>query len=188
MIHSHDAGESRRRVVITGMGVIAANGSNLKTFWETIRDGKSAISLLSRFDTTHIPSKVAAEIKDFNPTLYMDTKSARRLDRSLQLSVAAARLATDDAGIDFSKVDADRTGVVEGSSLSNNECRSGQWRNCPGTWCKRPRDHLQHDKRIGQRCGGLRLEHDSVRRGRRNGRGRGGSSVDRICVGDHVPE
>ena len=51
----------------------------------------------------------------------MDTKSARRLDRSLQLSVAAARLATDDAGIDFSKVDADRTGVVEGSSLSNNE-------------------------------------------------------------------
>ncbi len=111
----------RRRVVITGMGVIAANGSTLDTFWESIRLGKSAATKLTRFDTTNIPSKMAAEIKRFDAAEYMDPKTARRLDRSLQLSVACAKLAATDADIDFSKIDADRTGVIEGCSLSNNE-------------------------------------------------------------------
>ncbi len=112
--------EEKRRVVITGMGVIAANGLTLEKFWSSVRDGKSAATYLTRFDTTDIPSKVAAQIQDFNPADYMDSKSARRLDRSLQYGVAAARLAADDAKINYSKIDADRSGVIEGTSLSNN--------------------------------------------------------------------
>ncbi len=110
-----------RRVVITGMGVIAANGQDLETFWTSIRDGKSAVRRLTRFDVSDIPSKVAAEIRDFEASRYIDPKHAKRLGRSLQYSVAAAKLAAEDAGIDFSKISADRTGVIEGTSLSNNE-------------------------------------------------------------------
>ena len=110
-----------RRVVITGMGVIAANGSDLATFWQTIRDGQSAADFLTRFDVSAIPSKVAAEVRDFVPEDYMDRKVARRLDRALQFSVAAARQAKEDAGIDFANVDPDRCGVAEGTSMSNNE-------------------------------------------------------------------
>jgi 3-oxoacyl-[acyl-carrier-protein] synthase II len=113
--------EQDRRVVITGMGVIAANGFTLDTFWESICKGRSAATLLTRFDTRNIPSKVAAEIRGFDPHRYMDAKSARRLDLSLQYGVAAARLATQDAQIDLSKIDPDRVGVVEATSLSNNE-------------------------------------------------------------------
>jgi 3-oxoacyl-[acyl-carrier-protein] synthase II len=109
-----------RRVVITGMGVIAANGQDLDTFWKSIRDGKSAGRFLTRFDCTNIPSKVAAEIMDFDPARYIDPKHAKRLDRSLQYSVSAAHLAAKDAGIDFTKINPDRTGVIEGTSLSNN--------------------------------------------------------------------
>ena len=82
-----------RRVVITGMGVIAANGKDLQTFWSTIRNGISAAAPVTRFDTSNAPTRIAAEIQDFDPTRYMDPKTARRLDRSLQYSVAAARLA-----------------------------------------------------------------------------------------------
>lgn len=113
--------ENQRRVVITGMGVIAANGSTHKKFWESIRDGRSAADFLTRFDVAQIPSKVAAEVRDFEPSDYMDTKVARRLDRALQFSVAAAQIAKKDAGIDFANVDPDRCGVAEGTSMSNNE-------------------------------------------------------------------
>lgn len=112
---------AKRRVVITGMGVVAANGQTLDSFWASIREGKSAGSYLTRFDTTNIPSKVAAEIRDFDPGRYMDAKAARRLDRSIQYGIAASHMAAADAGIDFAKIDADRTGVVEATSLSNNE-------------------------------------------------------------------
>ena len=103
------------------MGVVSAPGSTLDEFWQNIRLGNSAAAPLSRFDVSDVPSKLAAEIKGFDATRYIDSKSARRLDLSLQYSVAAAVLATEDAGIDFSKVDPDRCGVAEGTSMSNNE-------------------------------------------------------------------
>lgn len=113
--------ELKRRVVITGAGVIAANGSDLGTFWRSIRDGQSAAEILTRFDVSEIPSKVGAEVRDFDPDSYMDHKTARRLDRCLQFSIAAARLAANDAKIDFRKIDPDRCGIAEGTSMSNNE-------------------------------------------------------------------
>lgn len=111
----------RRRVVITGMGVIAPNGLDLETFWDSIVNGVSGAGYVTRFDTSRIPAKVAAEVKDFDPTLYMGAKTARRLERSLQFSVAAARLAATDAALDFGKLNANRAGVIEGTCMSNME-------------------------------------------------------------------
>ncbi len=103
------------------MGVVAPNGHDLKTFWKTICLGQSAAAPVTRFDTSDLPNKIAAEITDFDPKLYMEAKTARRLDRSSQYAVSAARLAMDDARIEFAKFDPERVGVVEGTSLSNNE-------------------------------------------------------------------
>ena len=121
MSGSRSSSENARRVVITGVGVIAANGSDIDTFWRSIRDGRSAADFLTRFDVSGIPSKVGAEVRDFEPDTYMDHKTARRLDRCLQFSIAAARLAANDAKVDFTKMDPDRCGVAEGTSMSNNE-------------------------------------------------------------------
>ncbi len=108
-----------RRVVITGMGIIAPNGRDLRNFWNAVRDGKSAAGPLTRFDPAGSPCRISAEIRDFEPADYMEAKTAKRLERSLQYGVAAAKMAAADAEIDFNTVDPDRTGVVEATSLSN---------------------------------------------------------------------
>ncbi len=108
-----------RRVVITGMGVIAPNGSTLDAFWKSICDGNSSTGVVTRFPTNGLPSTLAAEIHDFEPTAYMDQRSAKRLERTQQLGVAASAMAVQDARIDFEQIDADRCGIVEASSLSN---------------------------------------------------------------------
>ena len=110
-----------RRVVITGMGVITAAGLNLENFWENVTHGISGATTVTRFDITAVPNKIAAEIQGFDPAQYADFKTTRRLDRSLQYSVAAAKLAAMDSGVDFARIDPDRVGVVEGTSVSNNE-------------------------------------------------------------------
>jgi 3-oxoacyl-[acyl-carrier-protein] synthase II len=112
---------ARRRVVITGLGVVAPNGSDLSVFWETIRTGKSAAGPLTRFPAGDAPVRIACEIKDFAPESYMTAKVARRLDRSILYAVAAARLALIDSGLDTGTLEPDRTGVVEGTSVSSNE-------------------------------------------------------------------
>ena len=110
-----------RRVVITGMGVITPNGNTLAAFWSAVRDGKSAAKTLTRFDLKDCQCRLAAEIHNWTPTDYLDAKVSKRLERSLQFGCAAARLATEDAGIDFARIDADRCGIVEATSLSNME-------------------------------------------------------------------
>src|SRR5438067_10404925 len=109
-------GEPERRVLISGMGVITPNGQSLEKLWSAIREGRSAAGLLTRFDNDGGPCRLACEINDFNATDYMDAKTAKRIERSLQFGVAAARLAMSDANIDFSQMDADRTGVAEATS------------------------------------------------------------------------
>lgn len=116
-----DAPRSNRRVVITGLGVIAPNGCDLGRFWKTIRDGQSAACPVTRIDVSQMPVKIGCEIRNWSPEQFMDKKTARRLDRSIQYGVAAARLAARDAGLDFTRIDPDRTGVVEATSVSNNE-------------------------------------------------------------------
>lgn len=111
----------RRRVVITGMGVITAPAQRLDQFWNCVRHGISGGKKLTRFPAGAAPTLIAAQIDDFDAEKFMDAKMARRLDRSHRYGIAAARLAQQDARIDFSKVDADRVGIVEGTSMSSNE-------------------------------------------------------------------
>ena len=108
-----------RRIVITGMGVIAPNGSTLETFWDSIVRGRSAAGPLTRFPLGDSPAKLACELRDFTPERYMDAKIAKRLDRSIQYAVSAAHLAVKDSGIIVEEMDGTRIGIVEGTSVSN---------------------------------------------------------------------
>ena len=114
-----------RRVVITGMGVIAPNGCDLSTFWESIRDGRSAARPLTRFESAPFPCRVAAEVRDFDLGEYTDPKKARRFDLAIQFGIAAAKEALRDAtktGLMPDIGDPERAGIVEGTSVSGIEC------------------------------------------------------------------
>ncbi|THF81326.1 beta-ketoacyl-ACP synthase II [Cohnella fermenti] len=109
----------KQRVVVTGMGVVTAIGSDLHTFWNNLLEGKSGVSLVEAFDTSDYPTKIAAEIKNFNPEEYgIDKKEARRMDRFVQFGLAASLKAIDDSGIQIGEnVEADRIGVSVGSGI-----------------------------------------------------------------------
>ncbi len=107
-----------RRVVITGMGVIAPSGKDIKTFWANVRDGISAAAPVSRFDASRLPVKIAAEVKDFDITKFINSRKPGRFDLTIQYGVAAATLAVTDSGLDLQSVEPDRVGVVEGTTIS----------------------------------------------------------------------
>lgn len=87
------------RALVTGLGAITPIGLTARDFLDNLFAGMSGVAAITRFDTTDLPVKIAAEVKDFSPGNYMDVKDARRMSRSSQLAVAAARLAADDAGL-----------------------------------------------------------------------------------------
>ena len=109
-----------RRIVITGLGPISPNGLGVDAFWSSVRAGDtSAAGVVTRFDSSEMPSRLACEIRGFEPALYLrDAKKAGRMDRSVQYAVAAGRLALADAGLRPEDLDPDRVGVVEGTSVS----------------------------------------------------------------------
>ncbi len=109
--------ESMKRVAITGIGVISPVGNNKEAFWNSIKSGKHGIGPITYFDTSDIEVKLAAEVKDFDVTEYMDKKEARRADRYCQYAVAAAAQALSDAGTDFKDIDPYRVGVIVGSGI-----------------------------------------------------------------------
>jgi len=112
----------KRRVVITGMGVVTSLGQDLETFWNNVIAGKSGISVIDSFDTTDFPTKIAGSIKDFDPEKYMDKREARRMDRFVQFAVAAAKMALADAGLDIGgQIDPERVGVYVGSGIGGLE-------------------------------------------------------------------
>ena len=107
-----------RRVVITGTGVISSLGSDTQTFWNNIKTGKCGISHVEKLgDLEAYTCKVAAEIKDFDASLYMDKRDAKRMDLYTQYAVAGAKLAIEDSGIDFKAEDPNRVGVIIGSGM-----------------------------------------------------------------------
>lgn len=108
----------QRRAVITGIGVVAPNGQDVDTFWSSIRDGVSAADFVTQFDTTNSPHKIAAEVRDFDPTWFLDAKKTRRYDKSIKYGIIAAVKAMQDAGIQKEKVDPDRLAVAEGTTVS----------------------------------------------------------------------
>lgn len=107
----------KRRIVITGMGVISPVGTGLNKFWTSLINGQSGIDKITRFDTSNLPTKIAGEVKDFNPENYIEKKELRRLDRFTQFAISATKMALEDSALDLSAVDRTRVGVILGSGI-----------------------------------------------------------------------
>ena len=107
----------KRRVVVTGMGVVAPNGIGIKNFWNSLIQGRSAVQKITHFDASSYPCQIAAEVRDFDPIDHMNPKSARRMDRFAQFAVACTRMAFEDARIEISEKNSDRIGIAMGSAL-----------------------------------------------------------------------
>jgi 3-oxoacyl-[acyl-carrier-protein] synthase II len=108
---------SKRRVVITGLGIISPVGNNIETAWDSLTAGRSGITLITRFDAATFPSRVAGEVKGFDVTAYLNPKDARRMDIFIQYGMAAGMQAVRDAGLDTTQADAERIGVNIGSGI-----------------------------------------------------------------------
>ena len=115
-----------KRVVITGMGVVTSLGSDVDTFWNSIKEGKCGISLIEGFDTTDYACKIAAQVKDFDPSLYIDKKDAKRMDRTTQLAMAATKMAVESSGFDYKNTDAYKFGVIMGTGIGGIETFENQ--------------------------------------------------------------
>lgn len=107
----------KKRVVITGLGVVTPIGNNVEDFWAGIKTGTVGIDEITRFDTTNSKVKLAAEVKDFDPTLYMDRKEARRMEIFSQYAIAASDEALKDSGLVVTDENAERIGVIIGSGI-----------------------------------------------------------------------
>jgi 3-oxoacyl-[acyl-carrier-protein] synthase II len=107
----------KRRVVITGMGAVTPLGNTLAETWEGICGGRSGVDRITKFDCTAYETKIAAEIKAFNPLLYVNKKELRRLDDFIIYSLASATMALADAKLVIGENDADRAGVIIGSAI-----------------------------------------------------------------------
>ncbi len=111
----------KKRVVITGVGLVTPVGTGKEAFWSSLVNGNSGIVSISRFDASDLPTRVAGEIRDFDPLNYLDKKEARRMDRYTQFACAATRMALEDAGIDAGDLDPERVGVIVGSGVGGIE-------------------------------------------------------------------
>lgn len=117
-----------RRVVITGLGAVTPVGNDVDTMWESLKSGKNGIGLITRFDRERTKAKVAAEVKDFDPTLYIEKRECRKLDLFCQYALAAAAQAAEDSKI-VGAVDPERLGVYFGSGIGgiitfNEQCNN----------------------------------------------------------------
>jgi 3-oxoacyl-[acyl-carrier-protein] synthase II len=108
---------TRRRVLITGLGVLAPNGNDPATYWDALVNGRSGIGTISRFDASRHRVDIAGQVKDFDPGMVLDRKEVRHSDPFVHYAVYAASQAFDNAGLDMDRIDADRVGVIFGSGI-----------------------------------------------------------------------
>jgi 3-oxoacyl-[acyl-carrier-protein] synthase II len=107
----------RRRVVVTGLGVVSPIGVGLEAFWNGLAAGRSGVGRITRFDASAFSTRIAAEVRDFDPSDYMDRKEVRRNDRFVQFAYAATRMAMEHARLVITAANATRTGVLIGSGI-----------------------------------------------------------------------
>jgi len=117
-----------RRVVVTGMGAVTPLGLGVDALWDGLIQGRSGVGPITQFDASAFSTRIAAEVKEFDPTDYMDRKEARRMDRFAQFAVAGARMALEDARIS-DNVDWERVGVLIGSGIGGIHTFEEQCRN-----------------------------------------------------------
>jgi 3-oxoacyl-[acyl-carrier-protein] synthase II len=108
---------SRRRVVVTGLGLVCPVGVGVEESWQALVAGKSGVGPITHYDASTYPTKIAGEVRGFEPEKFMDRKEVRRNDRFIQFALAAADMAVADSGIDFAKEDPERVGVIVGSGM-----------------------------------------------------------------------
>jgi 3-oxoacyl-[acyl-carrier-protein] synthase II len=109
-----------KRVVVTGLGIISAVGNDIPTFWQALKEGKGGIGPLTLFDASKFDSRIAGEVKGFDPNLYgITTKDTKRMDKFVQFAIAAARQTVRDAGLDLNRLNRDRIGVLIGSGIGS---------------------------------------------------------------------
>src|SRR5260370_4193605 len=108
---------TKRRVVITGIGLISPLGIGNDATWQGLLEGKSGIGCITKFDPTNFACKIAGEVKGFNPEDWIEKKEVKKSDTFIHYAIAAAQMAVDDSGIDTRKEDADRFGVIIGSGI-----------------------------------------------------------------------
>ncbi len=113
----------RRRVALTGVGVVSPIGIGRDAFWAGLMEGRSGVRRITAFDPTPYETQIGGEVTDFDPTAFMDRKEVRRNDRFVQFALAATRLALDDAGLRITPHNADRIGVIIGSGIGG----AGTW-------------------------------------------------------------
>jgi 3-oxoacyl-[acyl-carrier-protein] synthase II len=106
-----------RRVALTGVGLISPLGVGTAENWQALLAGKSGIGLITRFDTTEYPAKIAGEVKGFNPLDYVEKKEVKKSDTFIHFALAASRFALEDSGLRIDEGNADRVGVVIGSGI-----------------------------------------------------------------------
>ena len=117
---AYDAG-MRTRVAVTGLGLVTPIGNDPDTVWANLKEGRSGIGPITRFDTTDYAAKIAGEVRDFDPARYMDRKAARNYGRYVQFALAASQLAVDHAGLDPTRMRASETGVIIGTGIGGLE-------------------------------------------------------------------
>src|SRR5574337_1943587 len=111
-----------RRVVVTGLGVVAPNGIGVDSFWENLVKGVSGIDYITRFDASHHDTKIAAESKGFDPLLYMEKKEVKKMDRFIHYALASAIMAVDGAHLTGTEVEPSRVGVLIGTGMGGIPC------------------------------------------------------------------
>ena len=117
-----------RRVVVTGMGAVTPVGTGVESTWEGMKQGRSGIAPITLFDASAFDSRIAGEVKGFDPSAWMEAKEARHSDRFVQLAMAATRMAVADGGLDARAVDSSRVGVLIGSGIGGTHTWEAQHR------------------------------------------------------------
>ncbi len=107
----------RRRVVVTGIGMVIPQGAGKDEVWKKICEGVSGVGPITKFDPTGFETRIAAEVRDFDPTRFIDPKDLRKMDPFIHFAIGAACIAAEDSGIEFSKEDPERVGVIIGVGL-----------------------------------------------------------------------
>ena len=113
---------SKRRVVITGMGMLSPVGNDVTSSWEAIRAGRSGIGLIDRFDASEYTTRIGGAVKDLDIEPWLSSKEARKLDAFIHYGLIAAQQAVDDSGLEqYSKLDKERVGIAIGSGIGGLE-------------------------------------------------------------------
>lgn len=119
---------TQRRVVVTGIGVLTPIGNNVNEFWQAMMEGKSGAGPITKFDTTDFTTKFGCEIKNYDPSNYIDKKSIRRMDPYTQYALITSIMAVEDSAMNLEEVDKERIGVVFGSGIGGMDTFEKQHR------------------------------------------------------------